>query len=60
MAKSQLKCSMKNLLAFLPNMVMLSGKLMIDSRVPRGTGRFACHYLTIIPQISFPTCSLTG
>lgn len=35
MAKSQLTSRMKNLLMFLPNMVVLSGKLMIDSRVPR-------------------------
>jgi len=35
MANSELKSRMKNLLMFLPNMVMLSGKLMIDPRVPR-------------------------
>jgi uncharacterized membrane protein YkvA (DUF1232 family) len=33
--KSKLRGRMKNLLMFLPNMVVLSGKLMIDSRVPR-------------------------
>jgi len=33
--KSNLRSRMKNLLMFLPNMVILSGKLMIDSRVPR-------------------------
>src|SRR6266849_7594430 len=35
MAKSQLKSRMKNLLMFLPNMVILCAKLMIDKRVPR-------------------------
>jgi len=35
MAKAELKSRMKNLLMFLPNMVMLSVKLMVDSRVPR-------------------------
>jgi len=35
MAKSELKSRMKNLLMFLPNMVMLSFRLMVDSRVPR-------------------------
>lgn len=35
MGKTKLKSRMKNLLMFLPNMVILSGKLMIDSRVPR-------------------------
>jgi uncharacterized membrane protein YkvA (DUF1232 family) len=35
MAKAELKSRMKNLLMFLPNMVMLCFKLMIDSRVPR-------------------------
>ena len=34
MAKSQLKSRMKNLLMFLPNMVVLSLKLMVDKRVP--------------------------
>ena len=33
--KSQLKSRMKNLLMFLPNMVILSCKLMVDKRVPR-------------------------
>lgn len=33
--KTKLKSRMKNLLMFLPNMVILSGKLMVDSRVPR-------------------------
>lgn len=33
--KNTLKSRMKNLLMFLPNMVILSGKLMVDSRVPR-------------------------
>lgn len=32
--KLQIKGRMKNLLMFLPNMVKLCGKLMIDSRVP--------------------------
>src|SRR6266513_5955318 len=35
MAKSELKSRMKNLLMFLPNMVILCAKLMVDSRVPR-------------------------
>src|SRR5712692_8805201 len=35
MAKAELKSRMKNLLMFLPNMVILSAKLMVDSRVPR-------------------------
>jgi uncharacterized membrane protein YkvA (DUF1232 family) len=35
MRKRELKSRMKNLLMFLPNMVMLSVKLMVDSRVPR-------------------------
>src|SRR5260221_3656001 len=32
---AQLKKRMKNLLLFLPNMVILCAKLMVDSRVPR-------------------------
>jgi uncharacterized membrane protein YkvA (DUF1232 family) len=35
MAKGELKSRMKNLLMFLPNMVILSFRLMVDSRVPR-------------------------
>src|SRR5216684_515280 len=35
MSKSQLKSRMKNLLLFLPNMIVLCAKLMMDSRVPR-------------------------
>jgi len=35
MGKSQLKSRMKNLLMFLPNMVVLCMKLMVDKRVPR-------------------------
>src|SRR5947208_14246861 len=35
MAKSQLRSRMKNLLMFLPNMVILCAKLMVDKRVPR-------------------------
>lgn len=35
MAKVELKSRMKNLLMFLPNMVILSVRLMVDSRVPR-------------------------
>ena len=35
MAKNELKSRMKNLLMFLPNMVILSFRLMVDSRVPR-------------------------
>lgn len=33
--KTKLKSRMKNLLMFFPNMVVLSAKLMVDSRVPR-------------------------
>ena len=33
--KTKIKSRMKNLLMFLPNMVVLSAKLMVDSRVPR-------------------------
>jgi len=33
--KSTLKSRMRNLLMFLPNMVVLSARLMVDSRVPR-------------------------
>jgi len=35
MAKGELKSRMKNLLMFLPNMIILCAKLMVDSRVPR-------------------------
>src|SRR5256885_28234 len=35
MRKSQLKSRMKNLLMFLPNMLILCAKLMVDKRVPR-------------------------
>ena len=35
MAKAELKSRMKNLLLFLPNMVILCARLMVDSRVPR-------------------------
>src|SRR3982075_563018 len=35
MAKAELKSRMKNLLMFLPNMIILTAKLMMDSRVPR-------------------------
>src|SRR5499427_5204272 len=35
MDKCQLKSRMKNLLMFLPNMVILCARLMVDSRVPR-------------------------
>lgn len=34
MSKLKLKSRMKNLLMFLPNMVALSGRLMVDKRVP--------------------------
>ncbi|HEX3229501.1 MAG TPA: YkvA family protein [Pyrinomonadaceae bacterium] len=33
--QTKLRSRMKNLLMFLPNMVVLSAKLMVDSRVPR-------------------------
>ena len=35
MPKAELKSRMKNLLMFLPNMVILCARLMVDSRVPR-------------------------
>jgi uncharacterized membrane protein YkvA (DUF1232 family) len=35
MPRAQLKSRMKNLLMFLPNMVILCCKLMVDKRVPR-------------------------
>src|SRR5437870_12102976 len=35
MSRLQLKSRLKNLLMFLPNMVMLCARLMVDSRVPR-------------------------
>src|SRR6266436_7315337 len=35
MSKGELKSRMKNLLLFLPNMIILCAKLMVDSRVPR-------------------------
>jgi uncharacterized membrane protein YkvA (DUF1232 family) len=35
MSKIELKSRMKNLLMFLPNMIVLCAKLMVDSRVPR-------------------------
>src|SRR6202171_2863609 len=35
MAKCELRSRMKNLIMFLPNMIMLCGRLMVDSRVPR-------------------------
>jgi uncharacterized membrane protein YkvA (DUF1232 family) len=35
MRKRELKGRMKNLLMFLPNMIILTAKLMVDSRVPR-------------------------
>jgi uncharacterized membrane protein YkvA (DUF1232 family) len=35
MAKRELKRRMKNLIMFLPNLIILSARLMMDSRVPR-------------------------
>src|SRR5438132_13524317 len=35
MSRLHLKSRLKNLLMFLPNMVVLCGRLMVDSRVPR-------------------------
>ena len=35
MSKLKLKSRMKNLLMFLPNMVALCGRLMVDARVPK-------------------------
>jgi uncharacterized membrane protein YkvA (DUF1232 family) len=35
MRKRELKSRMKNLLLFLPNMIALTARLMVDSRVPR-------------------------
>jgi uncharacterized membrane protein YkvA (DUF1232 family) len=35
MSKCELKSRMKNLLMFLPNMIILTARLMVDTRVPR-------------------------
>lgn len=35
MGRLKLKSRMKNLLMFLPNMIALSGRLMVDARVPK-------------------------
>ena len=35
MSKLELKSRMRNLIMFLPNLVMLCARLMVDSRVPR-------------------------
>src|SRR3981081_727241 len=35
MGKGQLKSRMKNLIMFLPNMIILCARLMVDKRVPR-------------------------
>src|SRR5437867_12010503 len=52
MAKSELKSRMKNLLMFLPNMVILCARLMIDSRVPR-VERALCAAAVIYSIIPF-------
>src|SRR5256885_132901 len=54
MRKSKLKSRMKNLLMFLPNMVILCLKLMVDKRVPR-TERalFAAAVIYAIIQFDF-------
>src|SRR5881628_1459559 len=52
MAKSQLKSRMKNLIMFLPNMVILCGRLMVDSRVPR-VERALCAAAVIYAIIPF-------
>jgi len=54
MAKRQLKSRMKNLLMFLPNMVILCARLMIDSRVPRvERGLFAAAVIYAIIPFDF-------
>src|SRR5712691_6265271 len=35
MSRLELKSRLKNLLMFLPNLIMLCARLMVDSRVPR-------------------------
>jgi len=52
MARRQLKSRMKNLLMFLPNMVILCARLMIDSRVPR-VERALCAAAVIYAIIPF-------
>lgn len=54
MAKGKLKSRMKNLLMFLPNMVALSVRLMVDSRVPRTErGLFAAAVIYAIIPFDF-------
>ena|ERR1043166_58798 len=54
MAKRQLKSRMKNLLMFLPNMVMLCARLMVDSRVPRvERALFAAAVIYVIIPFDF-------
>ena len=54
MRKRQLKSRMKNLIMFLPNMVILCGRLMVDSRVPRvERGLFAAAVIYAIIPFDF-------
>src|ERR1044071_6104125 len=54
MGKNNLKSRMKNLLMFLPNMVILCARLMIDSRVPRvERGLFAAAVIYAIIPFDF-------
>src|SRR5438477_12399263 len=54
MAKSQLRSRMKNLLMFLPNMVILCGRLMVDKRVPRAErALFAAALISAIIPFDF-------
>src|SRR5215471_11275347 len=52
MGKSQLKSRMKNMLMFLPNMVILCARLMVDPRVPR-TERALCAAAVIYAIVPF-------
>ena len=58
MASSMLQSRMKNLLLFVPNMVVLCGKLMVDPRVPAkerllvaGAIAYAIVPLDLIPDM---------
>src|SRR5438093_7687896 len=57
MGKAQLKSRMKNLLMFLPNMVVLCARLMVDSRVPRvERALFAAAIIYAIIPFDFIPC----
>ena len=52
--KSQLKSRMRNFLMFLPNMVMLLGRLLKDSRVPMAEkALFAAAIVYVISPLDF-------